>query len=511
MGMTRTKPGRICAVITKQTVEAARTAVGHAGRVADIIELRLDYLRDFDFTNPDNLRPLLEDKSVPVIITCRAVTEGGQQFVEDSIRLRLLVEGARRMADYADIEASVYAEAAKLSPDLSRLIVSYHNFDETPVDLDAIYDRLTALPAAVHKIVTRANNVADSLAMFSLLDRAAIEGRILIALAMQEPGLITRVLAPSRGCFLTYGSLGVGRESAPGQLSCYELSEVYRINDLSRNTKITGIIGRPVSHSVSPAMHNAAFKALELDCVYLPIEVDDVAEFFTRYVRPGSREIDWDLRGFSVTIPHKTAVLSCLDSLDPTARKIGAVNTVVITNGESTGYNTDASGALEALERVCALKGESCAVIGAGGAARAVVYGLLDRGARVTLFVRDLEKAKPLENEFAVTLEPVGGLGSSDASIVINTTPIGMRGHSENASPIPRAFLRNRIAAYDLVYNPIETRFLQDARSMGCLTISGIEMLVAQAGAQFELWTGKKAPLDLMRDAALRKLLETTS
>ena len=412
------------------------------------------------------------------------------------------------MADYADIEAAVYAETVKLSPDLSRLIVSYHNFDETPVDMNDIYERLTALPAAVHKIVTRANNVTDSLVMFKLLDRAATEGRSLIALAMQEPGLLTRVLAPSHGAFLTYGSLGLGRESAAGQLSCHELRQVYRIDDLSKSSQITGIIGKPVSHSVSPAIHNAAFKSLGLDYVYLPIEVDQVAEFFTRFVRPASREINWSLRGFSVTIPHKTQVLSFLDSVDPTARKIGAVNTVVITDGESTGYNTDVGGALEPLERICALKGESCAVIGAGGAARAVAYGLLDRGARVTLFVRDLEKAKPLEDEFDVTLEPIAGLASSDASIVINTTPIGMRGHSERDSPVPRAFLRNRTAAYDLVYNPIETRFLQDAQSMGCLTISGIEMLVAQAGAQLELWTGKKAPVDIMKDAALMKLGE---
>ena len=455
-----TRSGRLCAVITEQTVEGARAAIVAAGRVADFIELRLDYLQDFHFTNPDNLRTLLDAKPLPVIITCRAITEGGQQFVEDSIRLRLLVEGARQMADYADIEAAVYAEAATLSPDISRLIVSYHNFDETPADLDAIYERLTALPADVHKIVTRANSVTDSLAVFSLMNRAAVEGRNLIALAMEEPGLITRILAPSRGGFLTYCSLGAGRESAPGQVNCQELKRAYRINEISRDTKISGIIGKPVAHSVSPAMHNAGFKALGLDFVYLPIEVDSVADFFARFVRPSSREIDWDLRGFSVTIPHKTPVLSCLDSLDPTARKIGAVNTVVIANGKATGYNTDAGGAMEPLENICALKGESCAVIGAGGAARAVVYGLLDRGARVTLFVRDLAKAKPMTDEFSVTMEPLEGLGSSDASIVINTTPIGMRGHSENASPIPRAFLRNRIAAYDLVYNPIETRFL---------------------------------------------------
>ena len=510
MVMTPTRTGRICAVITEQTVEAARTAIRHAARAADLIELRLDYLRDFDFTSPDRLGTLLESNSLPVIITCRDVTEGGQQFVEDSIRLRLLVEGARQMADYADIEAGAYAEAIKLEPDLSRLIVSYHNFDETPADLDAIYEKITALPAAVHKIVTRANDVADSLAVFALLDRAAVDGRILIALAMEEPGLITRILGPSRGGFLTYGSLGAGRESAQGQASCHELKQVYRVNELSRNTLITGIIGKPVSHSVSPAMHNAAFRALGLDCVYLPIEVDNASEFFARFVKPATRELDWNLGGFSVTIPHKTALLSCLDNLDPTALKIGAINTVVITEGESTGYNTDVGGALEPLESVCALKGESCAVIGAGGAARAVVCGLLEQGARVTLFVRDLEKAKPLQEEFGVPLEPIEGLASSDASIVINTTPVGMRGHSEKASPVPRTFLRNRTAAYDLVYNPLETRFLRDARSMGCITISGIEMLVAQAGGQFEHWTGKKAPADLMREAALRKLLDTT-
>ena len=509
MGMTPMKPGRICAVITESSVEAARTAMRLASRVADLIELRLDYLQDSDFTNADNLNRLLETKSAPVIITCRSVTEGGQQFVEDSIRLRLLVEGSRRLADYADIEAAVYAEAASLSPDLSRLIVSYHNFDETPVDLNAIYERLTALPAAVHKIVTRAVDVADSLALLKLMDRAAGEGRSLIALAMEEPGLLTRVLAPSHGGLLTYCSLGAGRESAPGQLSCHELREVYRINDLSRDSQMTGIIGKPVSHSVSPVMHNAAFKSLGLDYVYVPIEVEQVPEFFTRFVRPATREIDWKLRGFSVTIPHKTQVLSCLDRVDPRARKIGAVNTVVITDGESIGYNTDVDGAMEPLERICALQGESCAVIGAGGAARAVAYGLLDRGARVTLFARDLKKAKVVADEFTVTLEPLEGLASSDASIVINTSPVGMRGHSENASPVPRAFLRNRTAAYDLVYNPIETRFLRDARDMGCLTISGIEMLVAQAGTQFELWTGTKAPVDLMREAALRKLLET--
>src|SRR6185369_2335416 len=183
---------RICAVITEETIESARAQIKRAKPLADMIEVRLDYLRDFDYTNPDNLRALIEDKPLPVIITCRAVTEGGKQLVEDETRLRLLVEGVRHLADYCDIEAASYSEAAKLSPDLRRLIVSYHNFTETPSDLGSIYERITKLPAAIHKIATRANLLADSLSIFQLLDRARAEKRNLIAIAIGEPGLITR-------------------------------------------------------------------------------------------------------------------------------------------------------------------------------------------------------------------------------------------------------------------------------------------------------------------------------
>src|SRR5512143_1097483 len=163
-------PGKVCAVIAVESVEAARAAVAQAAGVADMIELRLDFLRDFDFSDPTRLRSILEAKPLPTIITCRATSEGGKQPVEDHIRLRMLVEGARRFADYCDIEAAHYEAAARLMPDLSRLIVSYHDFEGTPVDLDAVYKRITALPAAVHKIVTRANRPADSLAIFKLLD-----------------------------------------------------------------------------------------------------------------------------------------------------------------------------------------------------------------------------------------------------------------------------------------------------------------------------------------------------
>ncbi|HWN98718.1 MAG TPA: shikimate dehydrogenase [Blastocatellia bacterium] len=499
-------PARVCAVIAEPTIEAAQTAISRAAGLADLIELRLDYLSDFDFTNVDELRPLLENKPLPVVITCRSVEEGGQKRVDHDVRLGLLVEGAKRFADYCDIEAAHYSEAASLSPDLSRLIVSYHNFRETPADLDKVYDRVTALPAAVHKIVTHATDISDSLAVLRLLDRARSAGKQLIALAMGGAGVVTRILGPSRGSFLTYASLGSGRESAAGQPTCDELINLYRIRQLSRDTAVTGIIGSPVSHSASPAMHNRAFADLGLEFVYLPLEVDNIESFFTRFVRKATSELDWNLRGFSVTIPYKRDVRRFLDGLDQTASDVGAVNTVVIDEGRLIGYNTDVRGAMEPLERAVALEGENCAVIGAGGAAHAVVHGLKTRGARVALFARDQANARALGERFNVDVLPLDAFSESDASVVINTTPVGMRGHAEASSPVPRESLRGRRVAYDLVYNPLDTQFLIDARAEGCRTLSGLEMLLAQAALQFKLWTGQAPPIKAMRQAAMERL-----
>ena len=476
-----------------------------------MFELRLDYLRDFDFSKPEGLAQLLADKALPAIITCRSVDEGGQQSVDHQIRLRLMVEGARSLAEYCDVEAAYYERALKFKPDLNRLIVSYHNFTETPTDLTAIYERLCRLPAGVHKIVTQANSIRDTLPTFELLNRASAENRKLIALGMGEPGLITRILGTSRGSYLTYGSLKPGAESAAGQPTCRELNELYGLHRITRATQIAGIIGLPVSHSASPAIHNSAFRALGLDWVYMPLEVDDVGRFFREFVRPllsssdgepfGSG-FDWPLRGLSVTIPHKRAVIPYLDDIDETARAVGAVNTIVIGEGRARGYNTDVQGAMEPLAKARDLASEHCAVIGAGGAARAVIYGLKQHGARVTVFARDPSKLRDVGERFGVPILPLDALSSSDAGIIINTTPVGMRGHSEGRSPVDPSAFKDRRIAYDLVYNPTETRFLKYARDAGCETISGIEMLIAQAAGQFSLWTGVQAPLDVMRKAA---------
>lgn len=506
-------PARVCAVITEETIGAARAAIKRAASIADMIEVRLDYLIDFDFGDHEGAgegvqtaRTLVTDSSVPVIITFRSTSEGGRRQVDEDVRLRLLA-AATEFA-YCDVEAASYERLLCFSPDTSRLIVSYHDFSGTPANLDAIYDRVTSLPAAVHKIVTHAHNVTDSLASFKLLQRARIDDRKLIALAMGEAGLMTRVLGPAFGSFLTYGSLVRGKESAPGQLSCDELINLYRVRGISRATSIAGIIGSPVRHSASPAMHNRAFAERDLDFVYLPFEVEDLALFFDQFVCKATREIDWNLAGLSVTIPHKREVVSLLDEINETAGKTGAVNTVVMKDDRLIGYNTDVQGAMEPLERVQQLAGAHCAVIGAGGAARAVIHGLLERGARVQVFARSPESAREIVGCFGLSVSPIESLESSDAEIVINTTPIGMRGHSEGSSPVTKDSLRGRSVAYDLVYNPMETRFLTDAREEGCTVISGLEMLVAQAGLQFELWTGQPASIEVMRNAATAKIAE---
>lgn len=504
--MQEIKP-QVCAVIMEETVAAAKRAIGQAqAEAADLLEVRLDALRDFDFGDAEELDGLLAERQLPVILTCRDHREGGAQPIADELRLPLLVEGAKRFADYCDVEAAHYEKLARLSPDVSKLMVSHHDFERTPADLADIYERLTRLPAAIHKFATRANTLTDSLATFRLLERAARDGHTLIAIAMGEAGLLTRLLGPSRGSFLTFGTLEDSRQSAPGQLTCRQLKQLYRLPELSAQTPIVGIIGNPVSHSASPAMHNAAFAALGLDFAYLPLEVDNLQDFFARLVTPASREFDWDLRGFSVTIPHKVSVIRLLDELDPTARAIGAVNTVLVRNGRLLGYNTDVFGAIEPLRQVAEVKDARVAVIGAGGAARAVIYGLVEAGATVTVFARDAEQGRRLADSFAVASAPIEALDARRTEILINTTPVGMRGTGEDQSPVPAAALRDLQLVYDLVYNPPETRLLKEARAAGCQTLGGLEMLLAQAARQFQLWTERQAPTAVMRRAALEKL-----
>jgi 3-dehydroquinate dehydratase/shikimate dehydrogenase len=446
----------------------------------------LDCLREL----PGNLAALLNSLSRPLILTFRPTAQGGYRDSTRAERETFWTSIAPQItADWWDVEGeSVHA----LSVDWSRIIVSHHDFTGVPNDLEQIYEQLAATPAAVLKIAVQANDIVDCLPVFRLLDRARKEGRELIAIAMGNAGIPTRILGPSRGSFLTYGSLDDDSATAPGQVNARKLRSLYHVDKIDNETMICGLVGLPVMHSVSPLVHNAAFASEGINGVYLPFEVRDAREFFKRMVQPRSRELDWNLRGLSITAPHKQTVMECLDWIDPKAEAIGAVNTVVVDSDRLLGYNTDAAGFIEPLlDRFGSLRDAKVAIIGAGGAARAAIYALRQQNARVTLFARDVGKAQLLARLFDLSCQALSGSSFAGYDFVINATPLGSGAHVEQ-TPVTADQLNGVRGVYDLIYNPRLTKLMREAAAAGCETLGGLEMLVAQAKLQFELWTGRK-------------------
>lgn len=485
---------RVCVSVCEETVEALESAAVRASEWADLVELRLDCL-----TSLDDFQRVLTRLSRPVILTFRPSEQGGHRELDHQAR-ELFWKNAPQ-TDWWDIESDLTPQN-----NWSHIIISHHDFSGVPPHLTRLYERLAAIPARVLKIAVQSNDIVDCIPVFQLIDRARTEGRDLIAIAMGDAGLATRVLGPSRGAFLTYAALDQESATAPGQITAQKLRSVYHIDEIDRQTMICGLVGRPVMHSVSPQMHNAAFRSAGINGVYLPLEVRDLKTFFTRMVHPLTRELDWNLRGLSVTAPHKSAVLEFLDWIEPNAREIGAVNTIVIDGDKLHGFNTDAAGFVEPLLKVLgSLSGLRVAVIGAGGAARAALWALLKHDASVTLFARNIEKARTLGQVFGVSYEPLSSGSFGDYDVVINATPVGSGEMIDQAPATPEQLAGARFV-YDLVYNPIETRLLIEACKTSCKTVRGLEMLVAQAKNQFELWTGESPSLDVMYEAAANAL-----
>jgi len=283
------------------------------------------------------------------------------------------------------------------------------------------------------------------------------------------------------------------------------------VSRITGRTKVCGIIGDPVEHSMSPAMQNAAFQELGLDYVYLPFRVgrDDLEKAIE-----GVRALG--IVGLNVTIPHKVAVIPFLDKLDPLAEEIGAVNTIVNSGGSLAGYNTDATGFLQALiERGIEPEGKKVVVLGAGGASRGICFILAQNGARLTLLNRTLERAQELARRVAgETGREVKALALNEANvtealrtadILVNTTSAGMSPRADE-TPVPAKLLKKDLAVFDIVYNPVQTRLLREAEAAGARTINGVDMLVWQGVEAFSLWTGRDAPVEIMKREAMRAL-----
>ena len=487
---------QVCVPVCENNIEALESASVRACELGDIVELRLDCLAALE-----DWQRVLSRMSRPVILTFRPSEQGGHREMDRHARESFWKTAPQ--TDWWDVESDLTSDV-----EWSRVIVSHHDFSGVPADLTQIYERLAATPARVVKIAVNANDIVDCIPVFQLLDRARTEGRDLIAIAMGDAGITTRVLGPSRGAFLTYGALQDESATAPGQITAKKLRSLYHIDQINRETMVCGLVGKPVMHSVSPHMHNAAFVAAGINGVYLPLDVRDVKTFCERLVHPRTREIDLNLRGLSVTAPHKTAVIECLDWIEPAAQEMGAVNTIVIDNDKLRGFNTDAAGFIEPLlAEIGSLAGLRVAVIGTGGAARAAIWALQRQRAVVNLFSRTRPKALELGQLFDVSYAPVQDASFNGYDIVVNATPLGSA-ELIDRTPAKADQLAGARYVYDLVYNPRETCFLQEASKVGCKTIHGLEMLVAQAKIQFELWTGQAPSSSIMYESAAAALAQ---
>ncbi len=486
--------GKVCASVSAETCAEAVEKIGLAARSADIIEIRFDHLR------PDEL-PLmlgyLRSHTIikPIIATYRAPEQGGRGPVSAAER-RGFWKMLGDCVESVDLEEDVFDTPGKWET----RILSYHNFSFVDGDPNAIFNRLNARRPDIIKYAYLADDIIDTLPVWNLLQKAERVSQPVVAIAMGEAGKITRILGPPHGSRWTYGS--VGEATAPGQISADDLTNLYRIREIDRETRVYGVIGDPVSQSLSPHIHNAAFANAGVNSVFLPLLVKDIGQFIDRMVRPDTREVDLNFGGFAVTMPHKLSIIDHLDEIDETAKAIGAVNTVLIDGGRLHGYNTDAEGFVRPLStRYGPLKGARAAIYGAGGAARACVFSLKKEGAIVTVFARDPSKAEKLATEFGVNFDTMDTESAGAYDIVINATPIGMNAASDTG-PLAPDLLEHAKLVYDLVTSSVPTPLIQAAENAGLETITGVEMLVAQAVRQFEIWTGETAPAAIMMKAA---------
>lgn len=495
----------IAVPIALASVEKALAACSEAEKVADWIELRLDYLEGITRDRIASLvRLFAHSARKPVIFTYRPITEGGRAPTDLDHRRdiwRAIFSSVRKREDRANMLFDLELDLAEhlsqhgMSCPWRQVIASFHAFDSLPDDLETIYRRLAASPARILKIAVQVNDVHEVESIFRLLQRARRDRRPLVALAMGMPGIISRVLGPAYGSVLTFGALSSDGQTAPGQPLARYLKDVYRVNQLSRDTAVYGVVGKPIGHSLSPLIHNAWIQQAGHDAVYVPFEVSDLRTFIREVVRPATRRVPCRVEGLSVTLPHKVAIVDHLDAVDPLASRVGAVNTVVVRRGKLIGFNTDVAGLLQPLLSRMDVNDARVIIVGTGGAARAAAVGLAERGARLRIVGRHEEHVRALTEQVEAEASSVDELPKLDGDILIHATPVGMAGYQ--ADPvIPAETLEKVRLVYDLVYNPVETDLLRRARQAGCDTVSGLEMFLHQAAEQFFLWFGSRPSIE---------------
>src|SRR5436190_10783131 len=481
----------ICAVIRTASNEEALASMTEAKRLgADLCELRADYL-----TEPD-LAKILASKPLPVLVTVRPKWEGGEYEGDESIRLGMLEDACLHGADYVDVEFRAYKDFNRRQ---AKLVVSYHDFEKTPEDLDVTAKKIAALDPFLVKVACLPKGTADLIRLLTLQKTFPSPVPVI---AMGEFGEPLRVLYHRYGGWLTFVSLKAGLESAPGQVTVEEMVRLYQGKTIDEATEVYGVIGNPVAHSKSPVVFNDVFKHLGMNARYVKIKVDDPASL---------RELvaAMELRGLSVTIPHKQAVLSSVDEADEISRGIGAANTLTAREGKLTAANTDVLAAMEAVKDAAVKKwshgiyGMRALVLGAGGVSRAIAWGLKREAARVVIANRTFDRGKALAEELGVDFIRWESLMDARAQIIVNGTSVGMTPKLE-VSPVDVALFKKDMVVMDTVYTPRNTKFLKDARAAGALGIDGVEMFLRQANHQFRLWRGRPIPTEILKEFGQR-------
>jgi 3-dehydroquinate dehydratase/shikimate dehydrogenase len=477
-----------------------------AGRPGFLIELRLDFYHDL---TAENFSTALDRFAPNVIVTYRHPEEGGKKReVSDNARLWFLQQAADRGVAYVDIEERTPRGCFKKGN--TQLILSYHDFTRVPA-FEELKNKFIAMThdknCDVVKIACMPEVIMDTAPLLELLLwNSAQENNAghkpLVALGMGETGFWTRPAAPLFGAPFTFARSASSAGTAPGQPSWLELEDSYRFREIQRGWPVYGVVGNPIGHSLSPLLHNTALSHLHLPGVYLPFKVEhNLKQFLSTFER-------MDLRALSVTLPHKETALELCDEIHELAHAIGAVNTLIRrADGTWWGTNTDAFAAADSLEAtVGSLFEKEVLVMGAGGAAKAVAFGLKTRGAMVTIVNRTIEHALTLATAVGGKTIKYDDLdGTLNFTAIVNTTSLGMYPEIDQ-TPLEKEQIPEGSIVFDTVYNPKRTRLLQLAAEKGCKTLEGMTMFIRQGTRQFELYSGARAPIEAIEVAVLNEL-----
>lgn len=465
----------ICVVIKGPTFEEAHQQISKAVAYADLVELRLDCFQSLDLAS---LKILRSHFSIPMIFTLRSQIQGETYTQSEEQRLANIRHLIELKPEYLDLETHISTcfieEVSSQYPEI-KLVLSYHNFIETPEDLEGIYQEMKKIPACFYKIAVTAKNCLDALRLVCWAKKS--DDR-LVAISMGYHGQVSRILGPLMKCPITYAALEENQKSAPGQLSATTLIERYHHRSLNPHTALYGLIGDPVDQSISDETHNSLITACGIDAVYVKIQVNpsELSDFLQL-----AKQLPF--QGLSVTMPLKEQILPFLDDIDPQALAIGAANTLLFKNGKISGFNTDGIGALNAIENEYEVNGKRIVIVGAGGATKAIAYEAHRRGGLVTILNRDERKAFQVAKNLHCTgkgLDFMATCAETGYDILINCTPSPM--------PIASECILPQAIVMDITTKPKETAFLQIAMEKGCPIIYGYRMFIEQALGQFNLW-----------------------